>query len=58
MELITTEEFARMLSTSKSSLYRLRGSAGFPKPIYLNNKSVRYRLDEIIEFINKLPRER
>jgi predicted DNA-binding transcriptional regulator AlpA len=47
-KLITPTEVCDLLRVARSTLYRLRAAPGFPKLIRLAERTVRYRLSEIL----------
>ncbi len=51
-ELVNARELAKLLSVSERTLYRLKSTGELPPPILLGG-SVRWRLDEIRQWISK-----
>lgn len=55
LRLIDMRELCRLLGTSKSSVERwLRSDPDFPQPRRLGPGSVRWRLDKVLAFIERL----
>ena len=52
IELITANQFAKLLSISERTLYRLKSTGQLPAPIVLGG-SVRWRLKEIWKWIDE-----
>lgn len=50
IELITANQFAKLLSISERTLYRLKSTGQLPAPIVLGG-SVRWRLTEVRDWI-------
>jgi prophage regulatory protein len=50
-ELINAQAFAKMLSISERTLYRLKSTGELPKPVILGG-SVRWRLEDIRRWIS------
>ena len=52
IDLITVDEVAHMLSTSKYTIWRRVKNPSFPQSIKLGPKCVRWRIDDIRAWIN------
>ncbi len=52
VELINAKTFAKLLSISERTLYRLKSSGELPKPVILGG-SVRWRLSVVRDWINE-----
>lgn len=46
----------RMTGLSKSTLYRLIKQGRFPAPLRMTRKAVRWRREEVNEWLSRLPR--
>lgn len=55
-QLLTTEEVCGILAISRAKLWRLRKRTAFPAPVRAQG-TLRWRDDELIEWIDQLPRE-
>jgi predicted DNA-binding transcriptional regulator AlpA len=57
LRLMTKMELMTILAWSEASIdRRLREDPDFPTPLRLGRGSIRWRSDEIVSFIKKLPR--
>jgi predicted DNA-binding transcriptional regulator AlpA len=52
--LLTSDEAARLLGISKRTFHNLRHADGFPKPLVLSERIVRWRAKDIEAFIAAL----
>jgi len=51
--LVTPKEAARLLSISKAGLYRALNTPGFPQPIRIGPKTVRFRRTDLVAWVNR-----
>ena len=56
--LLNRREVQQACGLSKSTLYRLMRSGYFPEPLKIGPKAIRWRLDEIQEWVESRPRAR
>ena len=54
--LLTRLEVEKVVSLSRSAIYRLMRSGDFPEPIQVGTRAVRWRLSEIQEWLESRPR--
>ena len=54
-ELLTAEEFARVLAVSKRTLFRLRSKNLIPTPVVISAKIIRWRTRDVRAYLNGLP---
>jgi prophage regulatory protein len=52
--LLKPKEAARLLGLSRSGLYRRLDDPGFPRPVRLGPRTVRWRRTELVAFTEKL----
>lgn len=52
---IDAGEFALMLAVSKRTLSRLRAQKALPAPVRIGRKTIRWRLRDVEDYIDKLP---
>jgi predicted DNA-binding transcriptional regulator AlpA len=57
-ELLTAEEFARVLAVSKRTLFRLRSKGVIPPPVAISAKIVRWRTSDIRAYLDGLPQRK
>ena len=57
-ELLTAEEFARVLVVSKRTLFRLRSKNLIPSPVVISAKIVRWRASDIQAYLDGLPQRK
>ena len=50
--MIDAAEFARLLSVSKPTIWRMRDDGRLPPPIVLTSQCLRWRRDVVLEWIN------
>lgn len=53
--LIDARECATLIGCSVRKFHQLRGHAGFPAPVSLGQRSVRWRAADIVAFVDALP---
>lgn len=56
--LLSTREVEQMLGISRSTLSRLRKTPGFPAPVYVTSRTVRFQYHAIKSFIESRIGER
>ena len=56
--LLNRREVQRACGLSKSTLYRLMRTGYFPEPLKIGPKAIRWRADEIQEWVESRPRAR
>ncbi|WP_421789868.1 helix-turn-helix transcriptional regulator [Hyphobacterium sp.] len=49
--LLSPREVEKMMDVSRSTLQRLRKEPGFPEPVYITERTIRFYPDEITAFI-------
>jgi predicted DNA-binding transcriptional regulator AlpA len=57
-ELLSAEEFARVLAVSKRTLFRLRSKGLIPSPVAISAKIVRWRASDIQAYLDGLPQRK
>ena len=58
IRLLTCRQVQRVCGLSKSTLYRLMRTGVFPEPLKIGPKAIRWRADEIQEWVESRPRAR
>jgi excisionase family DNA binding protein len=56
--LLTAEQVANLLGTSKRQVWRLESAGRIPKPVRLGGRLVRWRWTELVEFVEELGSQR
>ena len=56
--LIPCSEVQRLTGLSRSTIYAWMRQGRFPKPVRVGRRAVRWRLEEVLEFIATRPRTR
>lgn len=56
--LLNRREVQQACKLSKSTLYRLMRTGAFPEPLKIGPKAIRWRVDEIQEWVESRPRAR
>ncbi len=54
-QLVDSRHVAAMLNLSVRTLWRLMKLRGFPQPIRVGSRSIRWRLSDIAEYVRLLP---
>ena len=54
--LISRAEVEELVGIRRSALYRLMSEGSFPLPVKINQHSVRWRKNEVLDWINSRPR--
>ena len=53
--LLRREEVENLTSLSRSIIYRMMNTCQFPQPVRVGSRAVRWRLSEIIEWMDSRP---
>ena len=56
--LIRRQEVEKLTDLSRSTIYAWMAEGRFPQSVQVGPHTVRWRLDEVLDFINNLPRSR
>ena len=54
--LLTRKEVSALVGLSNTMLYKLIGEGRFPRPLKISRRAVRWKRDEIMAYIENLPR--
>ena len=54
--LITRREVERLVGLARPTIYRMLKSGRFPRPVRIGSTAVRWRLSEVVAWVEGLPR--
>ena len=54
-ELLTLEEVIKITKMSKASIHRRRKDGSFPQPVQVGPRSVRFRSEDVQDWLSNLP---